>query len=102
MTESYDPPGIVLVGEIDITCSAALRAVGGRLAGELVAGERLSIDVADVTFLDSSGVGALVAVRNAASAQGGSIVLKNLSTPVQRLLELTGMIDSFSFEADAE
>ena len=100
ITESRDPPGIVLAGEIDITCSPALRSVGVRLAGALDAGDCLSVDVADVTFIDSSGIGALVAVRNAAVDHGGSLVLRNLSQPVRRLLELSGLVSSFSIDDD--
>ena len=100
VTESSDPPGIVLTGEIDITCSPTLRSIGERLADALAAGDRLPVDVAEVTFIDSSGVGALVAVRNAASASGGSLVLRNLSQPVRRLLELSGLVSSFSIEED--
>jgi anti-sigma B factor antagonist len=102
VTEADDPPRIVLSGEIDIACAAALRSLGGRLASALAAGDRLPVDVADVTFLDSSGVGALIAVRNAAAARGGSVVLRNLSTSVRRLFELSGLIDSFVLETDAE
>jgi anti-anti-sigma factor len=90
----------VLTGEIDITCSPTLRSIGERLADALAAGDRLPVDVAEVTFIDSSGVGALVAVRNAASASGGSLVLRNLSQPVRRLLELSGLVSSFSIEED--
>lgn len=102
VTERVDPPGIELSGEIDITCAAALRSIGGRLAAALTDGEVLPVEVAEVTFLDSSGVGALIAVRNAAAANGGALVLRNVSQPVQRLLELSGLIDSFALDTSTE
>lgn len=92
----------MLAGEIDFGSAAAIRSIGERLAGSLAEGAQLPVDVADVTFLDSSGVGALIAVRNAATASGGSVVIRNLSRPVQRIFELSGLIGSFSFDADTE
>jgi anti-sigma B factor antagonist len=102
VTEIADPPGIVLAGEIDFGSAATLRTVGERLTGSLAAGGRLPVDVAEVTFLDSSGVGALIAVRNAAAASGGSVIIRNLSQPVRRMFELSGLMDTFPLELDPE
>ena len=51
----------------------------------------IAIDLSEITFLDSSGMAALLALRKAASQDNGSVTLRllNPSRPVQQLLRLT-------------
>jgi anti-anti-sigma factor len=53
------------------------------------------IDLGAVTFIDSSGLGALVRVRKAAHALGKEVVLTNVPTAVIRLFEVTGLTEAF-------
>ena len=63
-----------------------------------VAPGRLEIDLGDVTFIDSSGLGALISLRNAARESGANLVLVRMSPAVARFFELAGVSDSFKFE----
>jgi anti-anti-sigma factor len=63
-----------------------------------VAPGRLELDLGDVTFIDSSGLGALISLRNAASQCGANLVVVRLSPPVARFFELAGVRDSFQVE----
>jgi anti-sigma B factor antagonist len=92
--------------------SAGTTTVG--LAGELDAGtveqltsavaaalddpdcRELDLDLGGVTFCDSTGLGALVAARAAARERSVALVLVGPSDPVHRLLQLTGLDQTFS------
>ncbi len=89
------PPQLALSGEIDIATAEDLRLAGARCAEAVPAGEPLEIDMSAVSFIDSSGLGALVAIRRLADAAGHATVLVGLSPSIERLLELTGLRDSF-------
>lgn len=55
----------------------------------------LEVELSEVTFIDSSGLGALVSIRNKARDQGTRVVLVNLSGASRRLLELSGLDQVF-------
>lgn len=84
---------VAVSGEVDIaTVGTALAPARDQLAAGVAV---LSIDLGAVTFIDSSGLGALVKIRNDAAAQGSSVVLTNLSSPVRRLFEISGLDQVF-------
>jgi anti-anti-sigma factor len=76
---------LVLAGEIDSYTAPEL--------AELLAGEPPVevVDVAGVTFIDSSGLRVLVEAHHRRAAQGSRLVLRAPSAPVQRLLEISGL-----------
>ena len=55
----------------------------------------VEIDLADVSFIDSSGLGALVRLRKEAGSEDASLYLTNVTDATDRLLRLTGLIDFF-------
>jgi anti-sigma B factor antagonist len=56
------------------------------------------IDLTDTSFLDSSGLRALVGARRLFGDGGGSLRLAHPSEPVIRLLEITGLRDYFAID----
>jgi anti-anti-sigma factor len=56
----------------------------------------LDVDLAGVTFLDCTGLGALVAVRNAAIRAGGQMRVSHPQPIVRRILEVTGLLGVFT------
>jgi anti-anti-sigma factor len=56
---------------------------------------RLTVEMRNVPFMDSIGVGTLVAGSNAARDVGGSLVVRSPSPFVHRLLHITGLTDLF-------
>ncbi|BFU47216.1 STAS domain-containing protein [Krasilnikovia sp. MM14-A1004] len=78
-------------GDIDIRTSAAVREV----LREVVAsrdGGRIVVDLSDVTFLDSSGIGVFVAAKRAADARGVELRLRNPGPVVRMVLEVTKLL----------
>jgi anti-anti-sigma factor len=88
-------PHLSLSGEIDIQVAEELIRVGGEAAAE-AAPDPVEIDLAGVTFIDSSGLAALVAVRNAAREAGGGVRLSGVQPPVARVFELAGLQGAFA------
>lgn len=58
------------------------------------------VDFKEVSFLDSSGLGALVVAFKAARAAGGKLCLCSISPQVKMLFELTSMDRIFEVFAD--
>ena len=94
---SPTPPHLTLSGEIDFSIAPDLREVGPGLAASVAPG-RLVVDLGDVTFIDSSGLGALVALRNTADARGATLVLVHLRPAITRFFEIAGVTGSFQVE----
>jgi anti-sigma B factor antagonist len=86
---------LLVAGEIDVSTAAELTAAGEQaLAAPGCRG--LVVEMGDVSFLDSTGLGALVGLRNASLAAEAGFELAAVSEPVRRILELTGMISVFA------
>ena len=89
---SGPPPGIVLVRmptEVDLATAPALRDELLRALNR--DGVHLVVDALDVTFMDSSGVNALVRARERAAALDGSLHVVAGSPGVRRVLQITGL-----------
>ena len=77
-------------GEIDAFTVPALRLYLQGLAEDDAAAV-LVIDLFAVTFLDSSGLGALVGALRRIRERGGSLRIVRPQTPAARIFELTGL-----------
>jgi anti-sigma B factor antagonist len=66
-----------------------------QIVGDLLErGERcILLNMAEVSYMDSSGIGDLAGSFVSVSKQGGQMKLLNLSDKIHRLLEMTGLID---------
>src|SRR5262245_34155153 len=76
-------------GEVDLSTSPALgQALEAALAD---ATSQLDLELGDVTFLDASGVSAILVAYNSARCRGVRIRLVRPGTFIRRILELTGV-----------
>jgi anti-sigma B factor antagonist len=81
-------------GEVDLYTSPQLREAILRLTEE---GEnRIVIDLNNVSFIDSSGLGVLVAGLKRARERGGELALVFGEGSVQKVLSITGLDKVFS------
>ena len=84
-----DHATVRVTGEIDMESSPALKS---RLLDLAQTGARqVTVDMARVEFIDSTGVHALVTALNELRMQGGDLVLQSPSKSAARLLHLTGV-----------
>ena len=87
---------VAVRGEIDVATSPALRdelyelTDGG--ARELV------VDLSGLGFIDSSGLGVLVAALKHMKEQDGALVLAGLQQPALRVFEITDLTALFTIE----
>jgi anti-sigma B factor antagonist len=88
-----DRPGVVLVtaaGEIDSSNCTDLQDLLTSLAGR-DATQEIRVDLAAVSFIDSSGLRALIVGQRASSEAGGALRVSAASEAVRRLFEITGL-----------
>lgn len=76
-------------GRLDMVAASQLRTI----VAETVAGgsNRLIVDLVDTQFLDSSGLGALIAGLKTTRQAGGDLRIARPNEQVQMVLELTQM-----------
>ncbi|MEV4641497.1 STAS domain-containing protein [Actinoplanes sp. NPDC049548] len=81
-------------GELDMDTAASLRQV---LVDQVERGglRELVVDLAHLIFMDSTGIGALVAGYGAAQQAGVRFVVRNPSEFVYRQLAITGLAELF-------
>jgi len=88
-TADYNPVFVHLEGDIDLGAAGELLR---RLTIATGLSEDVVIDLRDVTFLDSSGVGILAqAVR-----LGATLVVDEAPPNVRRIVEISGLIEPVS------
>lgn len=89
---------LILSGEVDLEVVEALTRVAySHLADTGV--RCLRFDLGAVTFIGCTGMGALVAIRNAAQHRGKTIELANVSQRIRGLLVLAGLGGVFAIAA---
>lgn len=82
--------GVVhLDGEIDLATSAWLKGV----LSEVDPGEPLTLDMASVSFMDSSGIRVLLAISS-----DRDVTLVNPSERVHAVLEMSGLLERFHLD----
>ena len=62
--------------------------------------KRILLNLADVNYIDSSGLGALVSGYTSITGQGGQVKLLNLTKKVHDLLQITKLITVFEVHED--
>jgi anti-sigma B factor antagonist len=84
-----------------ITLGEACKELREVIRGELGKGHRnLLLNLADVTYIDSSGIGELVSAFTAVSNQGGQLKLLHLTKKVHDLLQITKLYTVFDVRDD--
>lgn len=79
---------VALAGECDL---ASRDAVTAELLAAVARADIVVVDLADLEFLDSSGVHALVTAHHAALGRGGRLYVANARGEVAQVLDLTGV-----------
>lgn len=92
---------IVLSGDVGLEIASELSAAGVE-AARTTDHERIVVDFGGVTFLDSTGIGALVEIRTAALEAGKDLRIRNVTPRVERLLRITGLTEAFPVAGPAD
>lgn len=83
-----DVPVVAVSGEVDVYAAPALR---DGLTELLQDGSSVVVDLTEVGFLDSTGLGALVAARTAAAEKGALLPLVCTHQRILKLFTITGL-----------
>ena len=84
-----------------ITLGEACKELREVIRGELGKGHKnLLLNLGDVTYIDSSGIGELVSAFTAVSNQGGQLKLLHLTKKVHDLLQITKLYTVFDVRDD--
>jgi anti-sigma B factor antagonist len=82
---------VAVTGEIDMATSQAL-ATALREAVRTEDAKEVEVDLSGVTFMDSSGIRALVMSQGYATEHGVTLYATNPHPHVRRVLEITGLL----------
>lgn len=95
--EQVDDRAVVHVrGEVDIATSPALDDV---VEQTLARGARqVVIDLADVTFMGSSGLASLLRAHRRAAEEGSEVLLRRPSRAVSDVLDMTRLRERFQYD----
>jgi anti-sigma B factor antagonist len=78
--------GFEVSGEIDAHTAPALAAAMAELPSGVV-----TVDMADVSFMDSSGLRVLIEAAARARDGGGDLIITNPTSGITRLVEISGL-----------
>jgi anti-sigma B factor antagonist len=87
---------IAVDGELDLATAPELRDVLVALPEE--GAREVTLDLTGLEFIDSTGLSVLVMAFTRERAAGGSLVIRNPSQSVTRILEITGLVSVFTIE----
>ncbi len=98
-TAAAATPVVVLRGSLDVQSRGDLIRIGQQtLAAGAVS--TLILDLTGITFIDSTGLGALVELSHDADEADAAFRIRNPSARVTRILDLTGLTGSWAIERD--
>ena len=89
-----DMSGRITLGEGSVQLRDAVRDLLGK--GQ----KHILLNLGDVTYIDSSGIGELVSAFTTAKNQGGELKLLNLTRKVHDLLQITKLYTVFDVKDD--
>lgn len=87
-------------GEIDVTSAAVLRDALEALIAD--GRRRLTLDLSEVTFMDSTGLGIVVGRLKRLSRHGGTMTVAAAHPRVLRVFSITGLDQLLDVHADVE
>jgi anti-sigma B factor antagonist len=95
-TRVNDGACFAVAGEVDVETAPRMRDA---LLETIAEEEAVILDLGSVTFMDSTGLSAMVAVGQAAKANGVALRLREVPPRVMKLLTLTGLDGVLTVEA---
>jgi anti-sigma B factor antagonist len=90
---------LVLSGELDMAWAPILDQALHRVCGD--GAEAIALDLSGLTFMDSTGLRAVLLAKELCERNDCEFLLTPGPPQVQRLFELTGLLDRLPFSASA-
>ncbi|GAA0431683.1 anti-sigma factor antagonist RsbV [Lentibacillus halophilus] len=96
VTDADNQSTVWLSGEIDAYTAPQLKEALVPLTTS--EGHQVIVDLEDVGYMDSTGLGIFISALKSAKEHNSSIRLKNLQDRVLRLFQITGLDDIFTID----
>lgn len=93
--ETSEAINAVLDGRLDTAASAQFTRDMQPLLDN--ASKHIVLDLANLSFISSSGLRLFLALRKATIAEGGTVTIKNVQETVKQVFVLTGFYSLFEF-----
>lgn len=81
---------VALTGELDHCSAMNVRQELDELLSDQAV-RHLMLDMADLKFMDSSGIGVILGRYRILAARGGSVWVRNMNPQINRIFQLSGM-----------
>ena len=91
---------VALTGDLDLATVSILREAA-RAELNAPACTVLVLELTNLTFLDSTGLGCWIELRNRAEADGKSLELESIPPAAMRTVSIAGLADLFGLNASA-
>ena len=83
-------------GEVDVSCASELRdAISAALDGDATS---VTIDLAQVPYIDSTGIGVLVGAAHRGAETGTTVRVANPQRNVRRVLAMLGVVNELGID----
>src|SRR5690606_24998258 len=100
LTETSEELHAKLAGEIDAYTAPKVKESLHPYAEK--SGINIIVDLKDVSYMDSTGLGVFVGLFKTLRANDGNLMLTGLSDRLQRLFEITGLADVMNINSEVE
>jgi anti-sigma B factor antagonist len=84
---------IELGGEIDLYNSTTVKREFDRILASAPTPQALFVDLNQITFMDSMGIGLLIAAHRRAAEVGCQFTITSMSAVIERVLVISGLAD---------
>jgi anti-sigma B factor antagonist len=91
---------VYLKGSLDMYTSVELKSQTDSIA--LKPDENIVLQLNDVSYIDSSGIGVLIKIVNAVQAQKGHVLLTGIKPMIEKIFKVAGLMNFFSFITEEE
>ena len=93
-----DAAAVRVIGELDLSTAPRLREVLAELAGKGTID--VTLDLADMSFIDSTGVSVLVSGLKRLRETGGNLVLQSPRASAMKVFDITGLTSVFTIHSE--
>jgi anti-anti-sigma factor len=102
LSSVQDNPVIQIPERLTVLEALVFKKTVGNLLQQNIPHHQILLDFSKTKFIDSSGIGALIANFKSAQAKNIELILESVQPPVMATLSMTGLVDVLSIRSSSE
>lgn len=102
LSSVQDNPVVEIPERLTVLEALVFKQTVGKLLQQNITHHQILLDFSKTRFIDSSGIGALIANLKSAKANNTELILESVQPPVMATLSMTGLIDVLSIKSSAK